>query len=155
MASKLPAVHLYPISGSVFTIDTFAHHNSPVSPPYPISSALSSLANSQPVVGLLALYTLALKASCYDLNTLTFTVNQRSETLLTRLKRQMALEKEHITCKPPHSSAWPLPSFLMLYILYLFSVAVTIELFYLICICVRLSLLQSVTVLWQITTSTL
>nr|XP_029493799.1 transcobalamin-2-like [Oncorhynchus nerka] len=57
----------------------------------------SSLANSQPVVGLLALYTLALKASCYDLNTLTFTVNQRSETLLTHLKRQMALEKEHIT----------------------------------------------------------
>ncbi|XP_038825206.1 transcobalamin-2-like [Salvelinus namaycush] len=57
----------------------------------------SSLANSQPVVGLLALYTLALKASCYDLNTLTFTVNQRSETLLTYLKRQMALEKEHIT----------------------------------------------------------
>ncbi|XP_064824881.1 transcobalamin-2-like isoform X2 [Oncorhynchus masou masou] len=57
----------------------------------------SSLANSQPVVGLLALYILALKASCYDLNTLTFTVNQRSETLLTHLKRQMALEKEHIT----------------------------------------------------------
>ncbi|CAB1319840.1 unnamed protein product [Coregonus sp. 'balchen'] len=56
----------------------------------------SSLANSQPVVGRLALYTLALKASCYDLNTLTFTVNQRSETLLTHLKRQMALEKEHI-----------------------------------------------------------
>ncbi|XP_064793261.1 transcobalamin-2-like [Oncorhynchus masou masou] len=56
----------------------------------------SSLANSQPVVGLLALYTLALKASCYDLNTLTFTVNQRSETLLTHLKRQMELEKDHI-----------------------------------------------------------
>lgn len=56
----------------------------------------SSLSNSQSVVGLLALYALALKSSCYDLNTVTFTVNERSETLLTQLKKQMEQEKEHI-----------------------------------------------------------
>ncbi|XP_068460864.1 transcobalamin-2 [Clinocottus analis] len=56
----------------------------------------SSLSNSQPVVGLLALYTLALKSSCYDLNTVTFTVSEKSETLLTHLKKQMEDEKDHI-----------------------------------------------------------
>lgn len=56
----------------------------------------SSLSASQPVVGLLALYTLALKSSCYDLNTVSFTVGDTSESLLTNLKRQMELEKEHI-----------------------------------------------------------
>ncbi|KAM4616868.1 transcobalamin-2 [Polymixia lowei] len=56
----------------------------------------NSLSNSQSVVGLLALYTLALKASCYDLNTVTFNVNEKSETLLIHLKRQMEQEKEHI-----------------------------------------------------------
>ncbi|KAL0979359.1 hypothetical protein UPYG_G00184090 [Umbra pygmaea] len=56
----------------------------------------SSLANSQPVVGRLALYTLALKSSCHDPHTLTFTVNQRHENLLTHLKRLMEQEKEHI-----------------------------------------------------------
>ncbi|XP_041793548.1 transcobalamin-2 [Chelmon rostratus] len=56
----------------------------------------SSLSNSHPVVGLLALYTLALKSSCYDLNTVTFTVSEKSETLLTHLKNQMEREKEHI-----------------------------------------------------------
>ncbi|XP_063753112.1 transcobalamin-2 isoform X1 [Eleginops maclovinus] len=56
----------------------------------------SSLSNSQSAVGLLALYTLALKSSCYDLNTITFTVSEKSETLLTHLKKQMELEKEHI-----------------------------------------------------------
>ncbi|XP_044053054.1 transcobalamin-2 [Siniperca chuatsi] len=56
----------------------------------------SSLSNSQSVVGLLALYTLALKSSCYDLNTITFTVSEKSETLLTHLKKQMEQEKEHI-----------------------------------------------------------
>ncbi|XP_045890397.1 transcobalamin-2 isoform X1 [Micropterus dolomieu] len=56
----------------------------------------SSLSNSQSVVGLLALYTLALKSSCYDLNTITFSVNEKSETLLTHLKKQMEQEKEHI-----------------------------------------------------------
>lgn len=56
----------------------------------------SSLSNSQSVVGLLALYTLALKSSCHDLNTVTFTVSEKSETLLTHLKNQMEQEKEHI-----------------------------------------------------------
>ncbi|XP_022077967.1 transcobalamin-2 [Acanthochromis polyacanthus] len=56
----------------------------------------SSLSNSRPVAGLLALYTLALKSSCYDLNTVTFTVSEKSETLLTHLKKQMEQEKEHI-----------------------------------------------------------
>ncbi|XP_038559056.1 transcobalamin-2 [Micropterus salmoides] len=56
----------------------------------------SSLSNSQSVVGLLALYTLALKSSCYDLNTITFSVSEKSETLLTHLKKQMEQEKEHI-----------------------------------------------------------
>jgi len=61
--------------------------------------SLSSLTNSQPVTGTLALYSLALKSSCYDLNTITFTVNDKSETLLTHLKKQMEQEKEHIACK--------------------------------------------------------
>uniref|UniRef100_A0A8C9XW18 Transcobalamin II n=2 Tax=Sander lucioperca TaxID=283035 RepID=A0A8C9XW18_SANLU len=56
----------------------------------------SSLTNSQSVVGLMALYTLALKSSCYDHNTITFTVIEKSETLLTHLKKQMEQEKEHI-----------------------------------------------------------
>ncbi|CAK6966513.1 transcobalamin-2 [Scomber scombrus] len=56
----------------------------------------NSLSNSQPVVGLLALYTMALKSSCFDLNTITFTVGDKSETLQTHLKKQMELEKEHI-----------------------------------------------------------
>lgn len=56
----------------------------------------SSLSNSRPVVGLLALYTMALKSSCYDLNTISFTVSEKSETLLTHLKKQMEQEKEHI-----------------------------------------------------------
>lgn len=55
-----------------------------------------SLSNSQSVTGHLALYTLALKSSCFDLNTVTFTVNDKSETLLTHLKNQMENEKEHI-----------------------------------------------------------
>ncbi|XP_040011963.1 transcobalamin-2 [Xiphias gladius] len=56
----------------------------------------NSLSNSQSVVGLLALYTLALKSSCYDLNTVTFTVNKRSSTLLTSLKKQMEQEKDYV-----------------------------------------------------------
>lgn len=56
----------------------------------------NSLANSQSVVGQLALYTLALKSSCYDLNTITFTVGDKRETLLTHLKNQMEQEKQHI-----------------------------------------------------------
>lgn len=57
----------------------------------------SSLSNSQPVVGRLALYTLALKSSCFDLSTVTFAVGDKSETLLIHLKKQMEQEKEHIT----------------------------------------------------------
>lgn len=64
-----------------------------------LSLSLSSLSNSQPVSGILALYTLALKSSCYDLNTVTFTVDEQTETLLTHLKKQMEQEKEHIACK--------------------------------------------------------
>ncbi|XP_026177225.1 transcobalamin-2 [Mastacembelus armatus] len=56
----------------------------------------NSLSNSQSVVGLLALYTLALKSSCYDLNAVTFTVCEKSKPLLTHLKKQMHYEKEHI-----------------------------------------------------------
>ncbi|XP_061585159.1 transcobalamin-2 [Cololabis saira] len=56
----------------------------------------SSLTNNQPVVGSLALYSLALKSSCYDLNTITFTVSESSKTLLTHLKKQMELERENI-----------------------------------------------------------
>lgn len=56
----------------------------------------NSLSNSESVVGLLALYTLALKSSCYDLNTVTFTVGEKTETLLAHLKKQMEQEKEHL-----------------------------------------------------------
>ncbi|XP_047236456.1 transcobalamin-2 [Girardinichthys multiradiatus] len=56
----------------------------------------TSLTNSQAVTGLIALYSLALKSSCYDLNTITFLVNDKNETLLTHLKRQMEQEKDHI-----------------------------------------------------------
>ncbi|KAM9360250.1 transcobalamin-2 [Symphorus nematophorus] len=56
----------------------------------------SSLSNSQPVVGLLALYTLALKSSCFDLSTVYFTVGDNTEALLTHLKKQMEQEKDHI-----------------------------------------------------------
>ncbi|XP_037536328.1 transcobalamin-2 [Nematolebias whitei] len=56
----------------------------------------SSITNSQPVTGILALYGLALRSSCYDLTTITFTVGDHSENLLTHLKNQMEQEKEHI-----------------------------------------------------------
>lgn len=56
----------------------------------------NSLLSSHSVVGLLALYTLALKASCYDLDTVTFTIGDTSETLLTQLKKQMENEKEQL-----------------------------------------------------------
>lgn len=60
---------------------------------------VSSLSNSQHVVGLMALYSLALKSSCADLNTVTFTVGDRSATLLTYLKKQLDQEKDRITRK--------------------------------------------------------
>lgn len=56
----------------------------------------SSLSNSKAVVGTLALYTLALKSSCYDIHTVTFTVSEKSESLLTHLKKQLEDEKDHI-----------------------------------------------------------
>uniref|UniRef100_A0A087XSM9 Transcobalamin II n=1 Tax=Poecilia formosa TaxID=48698 RepID=A0A087XSM9_POEFO len=56
----------------------------------------TSLSNSKTVTGTMALYSLALKSSCYDLNTISFTANDKSETLLTHLKRQMEQEKYHI-----------------------------------------------------------
>ncbi|KAM4577767.1 transcobalamin-2 isoform 1-T2 [Fundulus diaphanus] len=56
----------------------------------------TSLTNGQAVTGLMALYSLALKSSCYDLNTITFDVSDKKETLLTHLKRQMEQEKDHI-----------------------------------------------------------
>ncbi|CAG08472.1 unnamed protein product [Tetraodon nigroviridis] len=57
----------------------------------------SSLSSSQAVTGLLALYTLALKSSCYDLSTVSFAVDERSESLLAHLRRQLEQEKEHLT----------------------------------------------------------
>ncbi|KAM8866274.1 LOW QUALITY PROTEIN: transcobalamin-2 [Synchiropus picturatus] len=59
-----------------------------------IQSRLSSL---KAVAGRLALYTLALKASCYDLSTVAFSVGDRRESLLTHLKKQMEDEREHVT----------------------------------------------------------
>lgn len=56
----------------------------------------TSLTNNQAVTGIMALYSLALKSSCFDLNTISLTVNDKSEMLLTHLKRQMEREKEHI-----------------------------------------------------------
>ncbi|XP_011614010.1 transcobalamin-2 [Takifugu rubripes] len=56
----------------------------------------SSLSNSQAVTGLLALYTLALKSSCFDLSTVSFSVQGRIETLLMHLKQQMEQEKDHM-----------------------------------------------------------
>ncbi|XP_063051854.1 transcobalamin-2 [Engraulis encrasicolus] len=56
----------------------------------------SSLNKGQAVLGRLALYVLALKSSCHDLNILTFSVNQKSDSLLTHLKKQMESEKDHI-----------------------------------------------------------
>lgn len=64
-----------------------------------LSISDSSLSNREPVTGILALYTLALKSSCYDLSTITFTVGENAVSLLTHLKMQMELEKEHIACK--------------------------------------------------------
>ncbi|KAL2091941.1 hypothetical protein ACEWY4_011739 [Coilia grayii] len=56
----------------------------------------SSLNKGQAVLGRLALYVLALKSSCHDINSLTFSVSQKSESLLTHLKKQMENEKDHI-----------------------------------------------------------
>lgn len=47
-------------------------------------------------MGRLALYTMALKSSCHDLSGVTLLVGQKSEPVLTQLKKQMELEKDHI-----------------------------------------------------------
>ncbi|XP_072290323.1 transcobalamin-2 [Eucyclogobius newberryi] len=57
----------------------------------------SSLSQTQSSPGLLALYALALKSSCYDLSTITFTVKGHTVTLLNQLKNTMQKEKEEIT----------------------------------------------------------
>ncbi|XP_053509826.1 transcobalamin-2 [Ictalurus furcatus] len=56
----------------------------------------STLNTGKPVVGRLALYVLALKASCHDLSNVSLLTGEKSEPLLTHLKKQMELEKEHI-----------------------------------------------------------
>lgn len=56
----------------------------------------SSFSNNHPGVGQVALYTLALRSSCYDLNTVFVNISGKTMTLLTHLKKQMEQEKEHI-----------------------------------------------------------
>ncbi|XP_062874198.1 transcobalamin-2 [Trichomycterus rosablanca] len=56
-----------------------------------------SLNEGQLVLGRLALYVLALKSSCHDLSCLKLSVGETSEPLLTHLKRQMEMEKDHIS----------------------------------------------------------
>ncbi|KAL6465209.1 hypothetical protein MHYP_G00253420 [Metynnis hypsauchen] len=56
----------------------------------------NSLSGGQMVVGRLALYILALKSSCHDLNSLTLSEGETRDALLTHLKRQMEKEKDHI-----------------------------------------------------------
>ncbi|KAI5613343.1 transcobalamin-2 precursor [Silurus asotus] len=56
----------------------------------------STLDKRQPVLGRLALYVMALKASCHDLSSVSLLTNEKSEPLLTHLKKQMEAEKDHI-----------------------------------------------------------
>lgn len=55
----------------------------------------SSLGRGDAVLGRLALYVLALKSSCYDISTLTFSVQHKSEPILTHLKKQLEREREN------------------------------------------------------------
>ncbi|XP_053336376.1 transcobalamin-2 isoform X2 [Clarias gariepinus] len=55
-----------------------------------------TLNRNEPVVGRLALYVMALKSSCDDLHNASLTVGGKSQPLLTHLKKQLELEKEHI-----------------------------------------------------------
>lgn len=57
-----------------------------------------SLKNKELTVGRLALYILALRSSCYDLQSLYLTGNER-EPVLIHLKREMEEEKQNILCK--------------------------------------------------------
>lgn len=65
----------------------------------------SSLSQSSPSPGLLALYLLALKSSCFDLNTVAFTVRGQSHSLLNLLKSAMQREKEEISVSQLHRPA--------------------------------------------------
>ncbi|XP_026786846.3 transcobalamin-2 [Pangasianodon hypophthalmus] len=56
----------------------------------------STLNKGQPVVGRLALYVMALKASCQELRNVSLSTGEKSEPLLTHMKKQMELEKDHI-----------------------------------------------------------
>lgn len=62
----------------------------------------SSLSQTSSSPGLLALYLLALKSSCFDLNTVTFTVRGQTDTLLNQLKSAMQREKEEIGVSQHH-----------------------------------------------------
>lgn len=55
-----------------------------------------SLKNNELAVGRLALYILALKSSCHDLESLHLTGNDEREPLFTHLKREMEEEKQNI-----------------------------------------------------------
>uniref|UniRef100_A0A3B4B6I8 Transcobalamin-like C-terminal domain-containing protein n=1 Tax=Periophthalmus magnuspinnatus TaxID=409849 RepID=A0A3B4B6I8_9GOBI len=56
-----------------------------------------SLSQPPSSLGLLALYALALRSSCYDLSTITFTVKGHTDTLLNQLKSALQREKDDIT----------------------------------------------------------
>ncbi|XP_076846050.1 transcobalamin-2 isoform X2 [Brachyhypopomus gauderio] len=58
-----------------------------------------SISEFKPVVGRLALYVLALKASCQDPNSLSLSVNNTSKSLLTHLKTELHNEKIEIASK--------------------------------------------------------
>lgn len=66
---------------------------------YLISLHVRTLNRNEPVVGRLALYVMALKSSCDDLHNASLTVGEKSQPLLTHLKKQLELEKEHIACE--------------------------------------------------------
>lgn len=63
--------------------------------------SLSTLNEGQPVVGRLALYVMALKSSCLDLSGVSLLAGEKSKPVLTQLKKQMELEKDHIARELP------------------------------------------------------
>lgn len=56
----------------------------------------SSLSQGVPGAGLLSQYAMCVLASCRSLHAVTFTVQDKTDTLITHLKRQMRQEKESI-----------------------------------------------------------
>lgn len=68
----------------------------------------SSLSQTTASPGLLALYLLALRSSCIDLGTVTFTVTDHTDTLLNHLKSAMQREKDEISVSQHH---WPSTSY--------------------------------------------